>query len=191
MRRPLLLALAVASLAVQSPAWAEEGGEGGKKKDSLLILESVGSHNLVLELPAGISEPISGVSLNITQFSYPGVPDRASCRTVIKVENDSTHKVSFYSLVRTFDNEKQPISTWMTPSGELAPGQAQERLYSCKLARFMVLDRASAGGWPNICEVDGEERNPCPIQLTFDSNIDFLPAAAAKADDKKSEPKGH
>lgn len=152
------------------------GGEGGGGKPMAVIDSSTGVHGMVLKPADIISDPVTGVRLNITQFSYPGVPERAACRTVIRLENDSSHKVAFYTLVRTFDTAQAALGTWMTPSGELSPGQSGERLYSCKLARYMVLDRGSAGGWPNSCQVDGEERSPCPIQLILDVNIDFLPS---------------
>jgi len=170
---PSLLCL----LSLGGTALAAGGGDSAGKS-ATTIDSSVGVRGMVLKPAEAITEPVTGVRLNITQFSYPGVPERAACRMVIRAENDSAHKVAFYTLVRTFDTTKSALGTWMTPSGELAPGQSGERLYSCKLARYMVLDRGSAGGWPNICHVDGEERSPCPIQLTLDVNIDFLPADA-------------
>ena len=188
MLRPLLSAVAVVCALAALPVRASEGG-GEKKNDNAIIMDSVGIQDLELKPAQDISDPVRGVTLNVTQFSYPGVPERAACRTVIKVANDSPHRVEIYSLIRTFDREKQPLSTWMTPSGKLAPGEAQERLYSCKLARYMVLDRGAAAAWPNVCVIDGEDRNPCPIQLQLDSNIDFLPGDADKV--KKPETKGH
>ncbi|OJX74768.1 hypothetical protein [Magnetospirillum sp. 64-120] len=177
----LLVSSLVCLLSLGGTAFASGGGEGGGEgggKPAAVIDSNIGVRGMVLKPADVISEPITGVRLNITQFSYPGVPERAACRTVIRVENDSSHKVAFYSLVRTFDTAKEALGTWMTPSGELTPGQSGEKLYSCKLARYMVLDRGAAGGWPNSCQVDGEERSPCPIQLTLDVNIDFLPAPA-------------
>lgn len=185
----LLAPCLVCLIALSGPALAAGDG-GGDAKNATTIDSSVGVRGMVMKPAETITEPVTGVRLNITQFSYPGVPERAACRTVIRVENDSPHKVGFYTLVRTFDTTKQALGTWMTPSGELAPGQSGERLYSCKLARYMVLDRGSAGGWPNSCQVDGEERSPCPIQLILDVNIDFLPADP-KADGGKAPPPKH
>lgn len=165
-------------LSLGGTALAAGGGGDGAGKSATTIDSSVGVRDMVLNPAEAISEPVAGVRLNITQFSYPGVPERAACRMVIRTENDSAHKVAFYSLVRTFDSAKEALGTWMTPSGELAPGQSGEKLYSCKLGRYMVLDRGAAGGWPNSCQIDGEDRNPCPIQLILDANIDFLPAPA-------------
>lgn len=152
---------------------AGSGSEDGGKPAAIEL--SRGVQDMILNPTGATSEPVTGVRLNITQFSYPGVPERAACRTVIRVENQSASTVAFYTLIRTFDLQEAPLSTWMTPSGILAPGQSGERLYSCKIARYMVLDRGSASGWPNTCHVDGIDRTPCPIQLTFDSNIDFSP----------------
>jgi len=176
-------------LSLGGTALAAGGGGDGASKSATTIDSSVGIRGMVLKPAETISEPVIGVRLNITQFSYPGVPERAACRMVIRAENDSAHKVAFYTLVRTFDTAKEALGTWMTPSGELAPGQSGEKLYSCKLARYMVLDRGSAGGWPNICHVDGEERNPCPIQLTLDVNIDMLPADAKNGGGKAAPAK--
>lgn len=181
MRRPFTpFALSVLLLAT-GPALAASGG-GDKPAAPAAV--SKGIRDLQLPPASTISEPIKGVRLNITQFSYPGVPERAACRTVIRVENASEHTIAFYTLIRTFDPQQVPLGTWMTPSGELPPGKSGERLYSCKLSRYMVLDRGSAGGWPNTCQIDGEERSPCPLELTFDANMDFLPEPAAK-DGKK------
>lgn len=174
MLRPLIAALFCLT-ALAGGAQASGSGGGGDKKPQ--VEASIGVHNMVVHPSEAIREPVTGVRLNITQFSYPGVPERAACRTVIRIENDSPHKVALYTLIRTYDSAKVGLGTWMTPSGELAPGQAGERLYSCKLARYMVLDRGSAGGWPNTCHVDGEERSPCPIQFVLDVNIDFLPGS--------------
>ncbi|MCA1910123.1 MAG: hypothetical protein LDL39_17375 [Magnetospirillum sp.] len=184
----LLVPCLICLMALSGPALAAGGG-GGDAKTSATIDSSVGIRGMVLKPAEVINQPVTGVRLNITQFSYPGVPERAACRTVIRVENDSPHKVGFYTLVRTFDTAKAALGTWMTPSGELAPGQSGERLYSCKLARYMVLDRGSAEGWPNSCLVDGEERSPCPIQLILDVNIDFLPADPKGETDKAAAPK--
>ena len=175
MLRNRLAPLFICALALLSgPALAAGGGSEGGGKPAAIEL-SRGVKGMILNPTGTVSEPVTGVRLNITQFSYPGVPERAACRTVIRVENDSVSTIAFYSLIRTFDSQEEPLGTWMTPSGILAPGQAGERLYSCKIARYMVLDRGSAGGWPNTCHVDGIDRTPCPIQLTFDVNIDFLP----------------
>lgn len=179
-RLPALLSLFL--LMAADPALASGGG--GDDKPAVPVTVAKGVRDLKLSPSPTLSEAIKGVRLNITQFSYPGVPERASCRTVIRVENASEHTIAFYSLIRTFDTQQVPLGTWMTPSGELPPGKSGERLYSCKLARYMVLDRGSAGGWPNTCVVDGEERSPCPLELTFDANMDFLPEPAAK-DGKK------
>lgn len=179
----LLTLLALSMLLAANPALAAGGGDD-KAAAPPATAVSKGVRDLKLSPSPTLSEPIKGVRLNITQFSYPGVPERASCRTVIRVENASDHTIAFYSLIRTFDTQQVPLGTWMTPSGELPPGKSGERLYSCKLARYMVLDRGSAGGWPNTCLVDGEERSPCPLELTFDANMDFLPEPTAK-DGKK------
>ncbi|MBR9970908.1 hypothetical protein [Magnetospirillum sulfuroxidans] len=187
MSRPRLTALSFCMLvALGNSAMASGGGEEGGGKVPAIEL-SKGVKDMVLHPASGISDPVPAIRLNVTQFSYPGVPERASCRTVIRVENGSPATIAFYTLIRTFDGEKQPLGTWMTPSGKLAPGESSERLYSCKIARYMVLDRGSAGGWPNTCHIDGIDRTPCPIELTFDVNIDFLPDSApapGKADAK-------
>ncbi|TNC95210.1 MAG: Uncharacterized protein FD119_2631 [Stygiobacter sp.] len=175
-RLPVVLSLFL--LMATDPAQA--AGGGGDDKPAASVAAAKGVRDLQLAPSQTLSEPIKGVRLNITQFSYPGVPERASCRTVIRVENTSEHTIAFYSLIRTFDTQQVPLSTWMTPSGELPPGKSGERLYSCKLARYMVLDRGSAGGWPNTCLVDGDERSPCPLELTFDANMDLLPEPATK-----------
>ena len=160
-------------LALGGSALAAGGGDDKPPP----VEASTGVRDMVVHPAEMISDPVTVVRLNITQFSYPGVPERAACRTVIRIENESPHKISLYTLIRTFDSAKAPLGTWMTPSGELRPGQSGERLYSCKLARYVVLDRGSAVGWPNTCQIDGEDRNPCPVQFRFDVNIDFLPGA--------------
>ena len=148
---------------------SEANTSGGLPTDS-----SVGVHGMVIKSPL-VAETIGRVTLNVTQFSYPGVPERAACRLVIRTDNESEHTVALYTLLRTFSAEKTPLGTWMVPSGKLAPGESSERLYSCKAARYVLIDRTSQLAWPGVCAVEADQRAPCPLEMSLELNIDFLP----------------
>ena len=62
----------------------------------------------------------------------------------------------------------------MVPTGALAPGQSSERLYSCKSARYVVLDQQTLEGWPGRCTVNGEDRSPCPLTLALEANLNIV-----------------
>jgi hypothetical protein len=116
-------------------------------------------------------ERIDGLKIVITQVRYPGVPDRASCRVIVRSINQGTQTVAAHALVRTYDAGKSEMNAWLVPTGALPPGAATERLYSCKTAQFVVLDRGTLGGWPGRCMVGGEERAPCPLTLAVEANL--------------------
>ena len=117
---------------------------------------------------------IGGLKIIVNQVMYPGVPDRAACRFVIRAVNNGSATVSAYTLLRTLDGEKSELNTWMVPTGSLAPGQSSERLYSCKNARYLVIDQQTLEGWPGRCMVNGEERSPCPLTLTLEANLNIV-----------------
>ncbi len=117
------------------------------------------------------SERIDGLKIVITQVNYPGVPERAACRFIVRSVNEGTKTVAAHALVRTYDAAKAELNTWLVPTGALAPGDATERLYSCKTAQSVVLDRGSLGGWPGRCVINGEERVPCPLTLAVEANL--------------------
>jgi len=121
-------------------------------------------------LPA-ITERIGGLKIVITQVNYPGVPERAACRFVVRAINEGTETISAHALLRTYDTYKSELNTWLVPTGALAPGATAERLYSCKTAQYLVFDRGSMGGWPGRCVVNGEERAPCPLTLAVEANM--------------------
>lgn len=174
--------LAVSNLA--APAWASSGGGGGAKtgkgteqgsRDAQTMAASIGQHGVVLAPARQVDKPIDGVYVNVAQFRVPGVADRAACRTLIRVENRSGHKVSFYTLMRVHNAGGVAQATWMVPSGMLADGESGERLYSCQIARYLKIDQSVTDAWPVTCTIDGTDLNPCPLRLTLDSNIDALP----------------
>ena len=121
-------------------------------------------------LPA-ITERIAGLKITLTQVNFPGVPERSACRFLVRASNDGSQRIGVHALVRTFDSYQSVLNTWLIPTGDLMPGQTVERIYSCKMAQGLILDQASASGWPGRCTIDGEERSPCPASLVLETNL--------------------
>ena len=128
---------------------------------------------------AGVKQPVSisapagadRVRISVSVVSYPGVPERASCRMLFRAVNDSGTQVELATQLHTFDTYKKDLNSWLVPTGAMAPGQAVERVYSCKSASFVALDQQSDYGWPRTCMVKGETVTPCPIALKVDFNL--------------------
>ncbi|MCR6631421.1 MAG: hypothetical protein NVV74_15995 [Magnetospirillum sp.] len=162
----------LAVLAVVAGASAADAAQGSK--EAKVLPPSIAIQRASLQPPPIIADRIEGLKITITQVMYPGVPDRAACRFVVRAYNDGPATVSAYALLHTLDGDKGELNSWMVPTGALAPGQASERLYSCKTAQFLVLDQQSMGGWPGRCTVNGEERTPCPLTLGLEANLNII-----------------
>lgn len=143
-------------------------------KDGKSLPPSIALQRADLQPPPVIADRIAGLKISVTQVMYPGVPDRAACRFVVRAVNSGSATVSAYTLMHTLDGEKAELNTWMIPTGPLAPGQASEKLYSCKTAQYLVLDKQTLGGWPGRCMVNGEERSPCPLTLALEANLNII-----------------
>lgn len=127
----------------------------------------------LLPLPV-VTDQVGGLKISVMQVMYPGVPDRAACRFVVRAVNSGAATVSAYALMHTLDVDKSELNTWMVPTGALAPGQASEKLYSCRNAQYLVVDRQSLNGWPGRCQINGEERAPCPLTLGLEANLNII-----------------
>lgn len=148
---------------------------------------AAGLQRAVYQPPPAIRDRIPGLKIVLTQISYPGVPERSACRFLVRATNDGSQRIGVHALLRTYDTYQAALNTWLVPTGELAPGQSVERIYSCKLAQSLVLDQGTAGGWPGRCTIDGEERSPCPATLTVETNLQLLkeqPGAAPSTEKK-------
>lgn len=156
---------AVAAVGAQASSAPKEGKE---------LPPSIATQRADLQPPPIVADRIGGLKIVVNQVMYPGVPDRAACRFVIRAVNSGSATVSTYALLRTLDGEKAELNTWMVPTGSLAPGQASERLYSCRNARYLVLDQQTLEGWPGRCMVNGEERSPCPLTLALEANLNIV-----------------
>lgn len=143
-------------------------------KDGKTLPPSIGVQRADLLPPPIIADRIGGLKITVSQVMYPGVPERAACRFVVRAVNSGDATVSTYALMRTLDAEKAELNSWMVPTGPLAPGQASEKLYSCKSAQYLVLDQRTLGGWPGRCMVNGEERSPCPLTLALEANLHII-----------------
>lgn len=143
-------------------------------KEGKTLPPSIAVQRADLLPPPIIADRVGGLKITVTQVMYPGVPDRAACRFVVRAVNSGRVTVSTYALMRTLDSEKAELNTWMVPTGALAPGQASEKLYSCKTAQYLVLDKQSLEGWPGRCMVNGEERSPCPLTLALEANLNII-----------------
>lgn len=162
----------IVALAMVGAASAALASSAPKEPKSLPA--SIAVQRADLQPPPVIADRIAGLKITVTQVMYPGVPDRAACRFVVRAVNSGSATVSTYALMRTLDGEKAELNTWMVPTGPLAPGQASEKLYSCKTAQYLVLDKQTLGGWPGRCLVNGEERSPCPLTLALEANLNII-----------------
>lgn len=158
-----LLAGASTAQAASSP--------GGKDKPTP---PSISVQHASLQPLAAITERIGGLRILITQVNFPGVPDRSACRFVVRIVNEGRETVAAHTLLHTYDAAHAELNTWMVPTGTLAPGQSAERLYSCKTAQYLLLDRQNMSGWPGRCTINGEERAPCPLSLSVEANLNFI-----------------
>jgi hypothetical protein len=190
--RALTVAAVLLCLAVVPPALASGGGgEGGAEKE---VIPDVGVQRRVLQPSKMVDLPIQGFEVTVTQVSYPGVPERSACRLLARASNRTQQKMGFFVMVKTFNSQRQPLNNWLIPTADIEPGQSVERIYSCKMARYMYLDLSNAQAWPALCMVDGEERSPCPAVLNFVSNMEMLaedPSMHSKDGDEKNKATKH
>lgn len=121
-----------------------------------------------------VTDRIGGLKISVTLVNYPGVPDRAACRFTVRATNQGREKMAAYALLHTFNADKEAVNTWMVPTGELQPGESSEKLYSCKTAQYLQVDRQSLSGWPGRCEINGEERMPCPLTVGLEANLNLI-----------------
>ncbi len=168
-RKSLAVLAALALVAVFPTAPAASASKDGKGLPASISLQRTD-----LLPPPIVADRIGGLKISVTQVHFPGVPDRASCRFVVRAVNSGQATLSTYALMRTLDGDKAELNTWMVPTGALAPGEASERLYSCKHAQYLVLDQQSLDGWPGRCMVNGEERSPCPLTLALEANLNII-----------------
>lgn len=162
----------LAALALVTAATA--GDAVSAPKEGRALSPSIAVQRANLQPPLVDADHIGGLKITVTQVMYPGVPDRAACRFVVRAVNSGGATVSTYALMRTLDAEKAELNSWMVPTGPLAPGQASEKLYSCKSAQYLVLDKKPLGGWPGRCTVNGQERSPCPLTLALEANLNII-----------------
>ena len=165
------LCLAVAVIVLPVAASASSKGGGGAERPAA---PAVATQKRVLQPPSGVAERIDGFRLSISQVSFPGVPERSACRLLVRAFNGGTRSVGLLLPVYTFNGAKEPLNSWLIPTAEVSPGQATERIYSCKMAHYLKLDLSAANGWPSVCMVGGEERSPCPVILNFEANLDLI-----------------
>lgn len=137
-------------------------------------VNAAGLQTATYQPPPTITERIAGLKIVLTQVNYPGVPERSACRFLVRAINESDQRLGAHALLRTFDTYQSSLNAWLVPTGDLAPGQSVERIYSCKMAQSIILDQGTAGGWPGRCTVNGEERSPCPATLVIESNLPLL-----------------
>lgn len=161
-------------VAVTMIAGASASVASAAPKEGKSLPPSIAVQRAELLPPAIVADHIDGLKITVTQVMYPGVPDRAACRFVVRAVNGGSATVSAHALMHTLDGEKAELNTWLVPTGALAPGQASEKLYSCKTAQYLVLDKATLGGWPGRCLINGEERSPCPLTLALEANLNII-----------------
>ncbi|MBC7905531.1 MAG: hypothetical protein H7Y60_02130 [Rhodospirillaceae bacterium] len=164
---------ALSAIALLAGSWTAQAASSSSGKDKPSP-PSIAVQRVSLQPLPAITDRIGGLRILITQVNFPGVSERSACRIVIRAINEGRETVAAHTLVHTFDTDKDELNTWMVPTGTLAPGQTSERLYSCKIAQYMVLDRDNMTGWPGRCTINGEERSPCPLSLSLEANLNVI-----------------
>ena len=135
-------------------------------------------------LAPNTSAPPDRVRLSIVQVFFPGVSERFACRMQVRALNQGASRINFSALLKTYDEGKAPLDSWLIPTGDLAPGQEVLRTYSCRRAASLEISRRTEYGWPVKCEVGGHEASPCPIELHITSSLALPPPP----DPKKKKP---
>lgn len=111
------------------------------------------------------------IRIAVSVVNYPGMPEQAACRMRFRAINESTSRVELSALVHTFDETHAGSGSWQVPTGTLEPGQAVERMYTCKHASFIRLDADNHYGWPGKCTIDGAAKAPCPVAVNVSANL--------------------
>jgi hypothetical protein len=173
-----MLPVATAMLAVACLSATAQAVPGAN--DRPITGSAGGPEAITYQPPPTIIERIPGLKVSLTQVNFPGVPERSACRLMVRASNEGSQRIAVHALVRTFNSAQASLNTWLIPTGDLAPGQSVERIYSCKMAQEMTLDQASASGWPGRCTIDGEERSPCPATLVLETNLRQIPQETAR-----------
>lgn len=161
--------LAVMAIAAWVSPAAQAASSAGKP-----LPPSIAVQRASLEPLPVVTDRIDGLKIIVTQVNYPGVPDRVACRFMVRAVNQGQERIAAYALLHTFDGDKAMMNTWMVPTGDLAPGQSSERLYSCKTAQYLQIDRQTLNGWPGRCEVNGEEQTPCRLTMGLEANLNLI-----------------
>ena len=125
--------------------------------------------------PGGYGESFT-LSMQVEIVYNPGMSDKRGCRLQVYMTNTSKVKINMRTLLATSmsgDGSAEPdvADIDMVPTADLAPGQKVMRLYSCKPADTVTVPRDNVYTWPNICEINGEEQSPCPVELHFSSTM--------------------
>ncbi|MBI5163103.1 MAG: hypothetical protein HY985_04285 [Magnetospirillum sp.] len=165
---PALTATALAAWAVAASAASPTGDKAAPAPPSMGVLREI-----LLRAPSDTA--MGTVAVTVMQINYPGVPERAACRMQIVIANEGKSQINLRTLLVTLDDSKTLIDNWLVPSGTIAPGKSVERLYSCKIASTLTVDRDSAYGWPRQCDVNGVEMSPCPLALRVSSSLPMPP----------------
>ena len=75
-------------------------------KDGKVLPPSIAVQRADLVPPPIVVDRVGGLKISVSQVMYPGVPDRAACRFVVRSINSGTATVSTYALLRTLDGNK-------------------------------------------------------------------------------------
>ena len=128
--------------------------------------------------PGGFGESFT-LKMAVQIVYNPGMSDKRGCRLQIYMTNTSKVKINMRTLLTTYmtsEGSPQPdvADVEMVPTADLLPGQQIMRLYSCKPAELIEVTRDNSYTWPNVCEINGEEQSPCPVELHFSSTMNII-----------------
>lgn len=126
---------------------------------------------LGMAAPAGAQPPAAKLVADVRLVNFGGEAERGSCRLSVRFRNTSAVTADLILGVQTRDDQGHTLNTWVVPTGMLKANQSVQRYYSCHPATKLLVDRSSPRVWPNVCVIDGQRRQPCPIDVDVTSNL--------------------
>ncbi len=127
-----------------------------------------------LDLPAGGFGETFDMKVVVQMVFNPGMSDKRGCRLQVFLTNQSKVMINLRTHITTYDSQPEVADVNLVPSGDLMPGQMVMRLYSCKPADAVDVSRDNLYAWPNVCDIDGHEQSPCPVEIHFSSTLGIM-----------------
>ena len=123
--------------------------------------------------PGGFGESFP-MKMSAQMVYSPGMSDKRGCRLQVYFVNTSKVTINLRAEVITYDSQPEVADINLVPTATLGPGQQVMRLYSCKPAEAVEVSRENTFAWPNVCDINGQEQTPCPVEIQFSSTLGIV-----------------